>query len=277
LFLALSQMLQGRADELSAELGKLDPKQADKRNELLQQFGNFKVIKLWCGHAMQIAVTESPEDVLGIAKTLPGFKISPEAARVERLFYSAQLGAQNCFLKDVVKVTAKEFNVSEDAAYAVMGQRDVRTAFYDWSAARGQELHWAVAEATKDEKAQRFNYAAAAHVHATNLTTVSGLIMRWSVLEPDLDDQDNFRYGRTDLLNHLLNTARDTALTNIVGCRKKGLTCVQAISDFEDAELSRDDNDTDKVDVLISYWKASLEAKALMMLMTAENPNERPV
>jgi hypothetical protein len=91
--------------------------------------------------------------------------------------------------------------------------------------------------------------------------------MRWSILDPSLDDQGEMSYGRTDLLNHLLNTARETALANIASCKDQGLMCIQAISDFEEAEMDRDDKDSDKVSVLADYWKASLEAKALMMLM----------
>ena len=101
--------------------------------------------------------------------------------------------------------------------------------------------------------------------------------MRWSILDGSFDDRDNIVYGQAKRLNYLLNTARETSLANIAMCKERGLICVQAMRDFEDAEMHRDDKDEDKVSVLIAYWKASLEAKAFLMLMAVDNsPEPKP-
>jgi hypothetical protein len=148
-------------------------------------------------------------------------------------------------------------------------------ATYFCTIAPDAELHAGLAT-FKDPKTQRFALVAATQVHCTCLASVSGLIARWSVLEPQIGDSGRMQYARTDLLNNLLNTARETARQNIAACKARGFLCTQAISDFEEAEMRRDDMDEDKVDVLIVYWTASLEAKALMMLVEQDKAATKP-
>jgi len=258
--------IQGGADELTTQWKSLDAKDEEKRKDLSSRMVQVKAIQLWMAHWIQIMTDEAPEAIKGIAGTLPNSTISREDGNAERLFFSASLAAHNSLLRDVVKDAAKELGVTEDAAIATMCQHDITMSSYQWKAGAGHELHRALAE-LKEGKSPRFIRATAAHVHAANLATASALIMRWSILDLSLDDQGEMSYGRTDLLNHLLNTAHETALANIAACKDRGLTCIQAISHFEEAEMSRDDKESDKVTVLIDYWKASLEAKVLMMLM----------
>jgi len=264
--LGVGLVLQGEADELASKLKSLDAKDEEKRQDMSAQLLTFKSLQLWLAHLTQITTAEAPEDAKGIAETVPISTIRMEEGCAERLFFSAHLAARNSFLRDVVKDPAEEHGATEDNAIATMCQYDTTMTCYQWTAAAGHELHRALAK-LKEGASQRFTRAAAAHVHARNLATVSGLIMRWSILDPSLDDEDEISYGRTDLLNDLLNTAHETALANIAACKERGLTCIQAISDFEDAEMGRDDKENDKVTVLVGYWKASLEAKLLMMIM----------
>ena len=67
-----------------------------------------------------------------------------------------------------------------------------------------------------------------------------------------------------DFFPHLLRNARSAAVRNINECIKANIPCIAAIYDFEMAESSGANNQ-DKTAVLMSYWRASLYAKALLM------------
>jgi hypothetical protein len=41
-----------------------------------------------------------------------------------------------------------------------------------------------------------------------------------------------------------------------------------ALAAFESADLGRDDRAQDKVDILVGYWTASLQARAMLMLFS---------
>jgi hypothetical protein len=261
--------------EIESNLGKLGEKNGGEQQNLFAQLYKEKGLQLLVLHMVQIRTVEAPANMKGLSATLPILTIKPEAAGVERLFYSAQLAAQNCLMKDVIKSAAIELKVTEEAMESELWQHDDTMATYLCTIAPVAELH-AGLPTIKDPKIQRFALAAATQVHCTCLASASGLIARWSVLEPQIGDSGRMQYARTDLLNNLLNTARETARQNIAACKTRGFLCTQAISDFEEAEMRRDDMDEDKVDVLIVYWTASLEAKALMTLVEQDKAATKP-
>ena len=68
----------------------------------------------------------------------------------------------------------------------------------------------------------------------------------------------------SDFISHLLRNARGAAIRNINDCVKAGIPCLPAICDFEFAEASRNSNKGTAF-TLVSYWRASLYSKALLM------------
>jgi tetratricopeptide (TPR) repeat protein len=127
-----------------------------------------------------------------------------------------------------------------------------------------ENLHY-LRLSTEDREQARFLTVAATQVYATNLALITGLVTQWEELDISYDD-DGVKYGRPDLLNYLITRAREKALANIQECKNLGIPCIAPIGCIEDGDLARDDKDVDKVDVLIAYWKASLQAKAMTML-----------
>lgn len=67
-----------------------------------------------------------------------------------------------------------------------------------------------------------------------------------------------------DFLPHLWRIARASAVHNISECVAAGVPCPSAIYDFELAEASNN-SETSPILGLVSYWRASLYSKALMM------------
>jgi hypothetical protein len=76
-------------------------------------------------------------------------------------------------------------------------------------------------------------------------------------------------YDRPEVLSHMLQSARKTAIANIAVCQAEGVPCVAAIAQLQSADMSRDDREEDPVDVLVLYWNASLQAQALQMLFSS--------
>ena len=105
-----------------------------------------------------------------------------------------------------------------------------------------------------DEKASKADY----HLQASLKSQVSTFSMASAMLVMYGADQSN------DFLPHLWRNARNAAIQNINECVNAGIPCFSAICDFESAEASGNSNN-DKVYSLISYWRASLYSKALLM------------
>jgi hypothetical protein len=280
----LDWLMRRAFDAASAEAALPENQRPPERHaELRRAAIGIKAAQLWVAHLAAIASSGTVDEAARLAATLParpaGSGGGGDPARVERLFYSAFAAAHNCFAKDVVAAGAGELGVGYEQALTAMAERDVTLAMYLPAADAALALHRDLtpagtpAAATRPagggagDSDPRFAAAAAAHVHANALAAVSGLIARWGQLDVDLSAEGEFKYGRTDLLNHLLTAARAKALAGIAECKRRGVPCVQPIACFEDAELGRDDAAEDKVGVLSKYWNASLQAEVTLMLL----------
>lgn len=247
----------------------------EAQEQLFAQLEGFSIYRLLFLHAAQAAARELVPDMQKLAATLPPAHMAADPVGVERLFFSAYLAAHNTFTNDVVKQYARELNVSDAVALEAMRTSELSLASYTGTAPGLQVLHRSLG-AQADPQARRIAYAAAAHIYAAYLAQVSAHIVRWSELEPSLNAENELEYGRTDLLNYLLRSARETALANIAQCKGRGIPCVQPIADFELADFDRDDQLQDKVNTLSGYWTASLQAKVLLMLGAREVPVPLP-
>ena len=75
------------------------------------------------------------------------------------------------------------------------------------------------------------------------------------------------------MVSQLIREARRNSIEKMNQCYEKGIPCVSSIWMFEMAEAERDDPSTDKVDILLYYWQASLQAQALQMIFS---PKKKP-
>ncbi len=206
-----------------------------------------------------------PQELEALAVALPQRPVGEQAEEVERLVYSSHLAVRNTFRHDVVHQLADELRVSPAQALATLNSIDSRSMTHEPAVVAVQAVH-NQALGNKEAALRRFALAVSAHLQAEALAGQSALTVRWSQLDADVNEQGAITYGRTDLLNYLINTARENALHALADCREKKLVPLGPITRFESAEMARDDIETDKVDVLAEYWRASLQAKTLMMI-----------
>jgi hypothetical protein len=265
--LAIAFQLQGSVDKAVADMAKPENKDDNRQKALIESIANWKAFQLMIAHCVLSVSRREIDDVKRIAGALPHAEMSGEASLVERMFYSAWQAAENTFGKDVVKSAATALQASDQNAVAMMANADVSLEMYLNVSAPMALLHSEWSKGA-DPKAYRFGGAAAAHVYANGLSQVSSLITRWSELDVKLVDGGGLRYGRTDLLNYLLSNARENAVASIAECQRRNLPCITPIISLEDGDLRRDDVEADKVNVLQSYWNASLQAKVLLMLFS---------
>jgi hypothetical protein len=94
--------------------------------------------------------------------------------------------------------------------------------------------------------------------------------VRWAELEPMLDDDKTVAdHGQRELLNQLIERARNKALANIIACRRQGIPCPGVVAAYQQALSLDADRQTDGVEVLASYWLTSLEGQLLTLIHTA--------
>jgi hypothetical protein len=94
--------------------------------------------------------------------------------------------------------------------------------------------------------------------------------VRWAELEPILgDDKIVLDHGQRELLNQLIERARNKALASIIACRRQGIPCPGVVAAYQQALSLDADRKTDGVEVLASYWLASLEGQLLTLTHTA--------
>jgi len=273
-FLGFNDVLQQAIDAVVIELAKPETT-AEEKKEYAQSLVELKLLQMFSARWLQEGCGTWPAEVEGLVGTLPRRAVTDSAAAVERLFYSAHLAVDNSFEHDVVRVAAAEAKISHDQALSSLAANDVTLAMHHRSTAAARRLHDAL-PSLGDPARRRFATAVSTHVQAECLAISSGLMTKWNQLDAEITEEGAFRYGRTDLLNHLMTFARENALEAIDECRRREIPCLQPIAYVESGDLSRDDIETDKVDVLTAYWSASLQAKVLLMLC-GDTKNEPPL
>lgn len=199
---------------------------------------------------------------------LPEMRPRTSLDAYERLFFSSVLAAQATLRENLVKTAALQTRTTEEQVMIALLGSD---PLFATSLERHTSLNALHALCANAPAGREKDIAAAITtlVSADQLAMTQALHMRWLELEV-VDQADGKRvYKRTDFLGYLLNAARTAAAHNIAACRRSGMICLDALSTYEYAELQRDDEGADKVDVLASYWQASLQAKAMQMMFEA--------
>ena len=185
--------------------------------------------------------------------------------QVERFFYAAFRSIQTTFKTEVLHSLAEEYDLPVDDVSAHLLAYDstlnISIPTYD----RIKQIHDALAD-EGDTKASLFKATFNAHLCASSVAELSGIVVRWSELGADVNENDELVYEKTSMLSQLIREARINSIEKMNRCYEKGIPCVSSIWMFENAEAGRDDPSVDQVDVLLNYWQASLQAQALQML-----------
>ena len=215
----------------------------DKEKNIIKQIVNYA--------NNQTLVSDYYEQVelfSGLAGTLPDLKANKRAAEIERLFYSAAFAADsaagNNFNLRMAQAEKKEVeNEIRNNPYLHILDEMKNHAFYCHD--------MLTQEAEKKASFPAYHLQASLKMQVTTFTMASLLMTIYGA--------DN----STDFIKHMLRNARNAAVRNINECVKADIPCIAAICDFETAESSDTANDT--FTALMSYWRASLYAKALLM------------
>lgn len=266
-------LLQPEIDRQLGETRRTDLK-GDELKNLRQELFENQQIQLVLAQLAAEANRTWPEEQGVLTATLPFRPLIERPEGVERLFYNAHLAIRNTFRHDVLGSLAAQYQASPTQVFDSLKGMDIRATMQEPAVLAAEKIH-ARAVVADEPAVRRFALAASTYLQAEAAATQSALIVRWNQLDAETDDAGSFVYGRTDLLNYLITTARENALRAIEQCREKDLVAIGPITRFETAEMVRDDTATDKVEVLSVYWSASLQAKVLLMLC-GETKNQPP-
>ena len=190
--------------------------------------------------------------------------LAQDYSPIERMFYSALVASHRAFETQTIEATSQVLKVGREEVLARMLPVDIQLAMYLPAKEEAVRLHASVLNTTG--KPNRFLVATAAQQHALCLAMSASIRVRWEEMDAALTDDGELEYHRTDLLNYLITSARENALVNIAECKRHGVPCIQPIAFVEAGDLARDDRQQDKVEVLATYWRASLQAQSLMLL-----------
>jgi hypothetical protein len=233
--------------------------------------GKLALRRLWLGHQglkiLELMMSESAILCTG----LPNASINgPKAVSALRFFRTAVRSAHSAFHTEVIIPWASRREITVTAAWDEIGNLDdnvlpIRRS-YGLAFERGGR-----APVADPGPADAFRTAVNAQRLALSLAEVSGLFVKWNELSPYYDDNRDLQYYNPELLSHLLREARRNALTNILACQKIKVPCPEAIAWLQLGDDTRDDNATEKVDVLVYYWKASLLSQVLRMIFESKS------
>tara|TARA_B100000809_G_scaffold37910_1_gene33162 strand:- start:161 stop:2350 length:2190 start_codon:yes stop_codon:yes gene_type:complete len=187
------------------------------------------------------------------------------AQQVERFFYTAFRSIQTTFQTVVINSKAEAYDLPVANVLDFLVTYDSTLNYKIPVYEKIHQLHGALEDEGSDN-ALRFKATFNAHLCASSVAELSGIVVRWSELGAFVNDNDILVYKETSLLSQLIREARRNSIEKMNQCHEKGIPCVSSIWMFEGAEAGRDDPNADKVDVLTLYWQASLQAQALQML-----------
>ena len=185
-----------------------------------------------------------------LCATFPAMKANKYADDVEQLFYSAARAVNNVAIgsvTDYLKLAPE--NEKQKIKQEVID--NPYFASYIEIADTAFGLHNELTERTD------FTYPAY-HLQAALKAQVTTYAMAAAHLILYGPDQSY------DFIPYLLRNARSSAIQCIKECIDTGIPCVSPIHDFEMAEIASSSHSA-AVSALISYWRASLHAKALLM------------
>ena len=241
-FCGLARMLEARrADEKVINFANLKD---------LDAHWNLEVDMIRLLYLLTYPSGEYEDFLAELAATLPNKKANKRAVEVERLFYSASYAADSVAgdnFTSAMSAQAGRKNAEDEVKQNPYFLQFIEMQKQAW------ELHQQLQpDAEKKATYPEYHLQASLKAQVTTFTMASALLVMYG---PD---------SANDFVPHRLRNARSAAIRNINECIKANIPCIAAIYDFEMAE-SATGSDKDTVAVLMSYWRASLYAKAMLM------------
>lgn len=195
--------------------------------------------------------TEYTDFLRDFGETLPKLKATSRAKEVERLFFSAAAAvdavASDNYRASAESASAESEDLQQDDLYNPILNPYFRLSY---NAASFHRL--LLPDSPEKPTNEEYHLQASLKANIGQFAMASALVVWYG------PDRSN------DFLPQLWRIARSSAMHNISECIAAGIPCYSAIYDFEIGEASINANDS-PIWGLISYWKASLYSKALMM------------
>jgi hypothetical protein len=276
-FYSLGRLISQMDEQLGLDLAQIAALPADQIPEgqteeqlKFQTVITSKAMQLLLAHIVQNNLSEYHALCKRQGDTLAAMDVDlNRAQQVERFFYTAFRSIETTFQTEVINTYAEDYGLPVDDVLAHLMLYDSTLNIQNPVYVKIHQLHDEL-EDEKDSKGLLFKTTFNAHLCASSVAEYSGIVVRWSELGAFINENDDLVYEQTSLVSQLIREARRNSIEKMNQCYEKGIPCVSSIWMFEHAEAARDDPDTDKVDVLLSYWQASLQAQALQMLFKSK-------
>jgi hypothetical protein len=207
------------------------------------------------------------EDAKQLSKDLSLVPLDSQRARqVEQFFYMAYRSIYQSLETEVINQVAGGADISGTQARQLVAETDQDFMEHMPLHVKAMESHQRLLRRTDTATDRDFLTVLYAQMFATYIANVSSVVVRWTELDTELNDDGSKTYRRLDVLSYMLREARESAVGKIVECKRHGIPCPAAIWWFQAGEATRDDDRVDKVEALANYWRASLHAQSLQML-----------
>ncbi len=209
-----------------------------------------------------------------LSKALPQLSSNADVDVIEHLFYATGRAADAMFVAEYLPsyievYKAKLLNKNrQNNANKPISENDVisylennEPLFLSWKFARIDSLMMHMNK--KHAEYKSYHDVAALKSHILLFTTTHALMCK---MNPEKN------------LSQLIDLARFQAISSISECKSQNIPCLQANIFFEQAENNRNVRNSDLIeDVLVNYWNANLQAKALLMSFSrGAKGNARP-
>ena len=186
-----------------------------------------------------------------LGETLPKLHSLSRAKEVERLFYSAAV-AVDAVANDNYHASAQNANADPNEQQQDDLENPILNPYLELLNNTASFHAMLLPDAPQKLTHEKYHMQATLKANVCKFAMASALVV---IFGPDRSN---------DFLPHLWRIARQSAVQNISECMVAGVPCVSAIYDFEMAEASISTSES-PIWGLMSYWKASLYSKALLM------------
>ncbi len=186
-----------------------------------------------------------------LGETLPRLHSVSRAREVERLFYSAAM-AVDAVANDNYRASAQYASEGAEGDSQIDLENPILNPYLELLETTSNLHSLLLPDAPEKPTHEEYHLQVSLKANVGKFAMASALVVLYG------PDQSN------DFLPHLWRIARQSAVQNISECMAAGVPCVSAIYEFEMAEASIGTSES-PIWGLMSYWKASLYSKALLM------------
>lgn len=266
----------GTASWLLATINRLDARTPDEsviRNlegEALRKVLEDEFDKLGLAMAYSRLADMDGETRRALAAAIPQIKPNKQAKQVEALFYSAWRAVNSATETDNLRQIAEDEDIAYGQLIDNLTSSNQAFAVYRQNCVDAAMLH-SLLENPQALRAPEYQTIVSMHAQANTLAKACAVMVEYGPETEMCYDGDGaavapIRKVDGDLLHSMIRSARVQALLSIAECARHGIPCIEPIRSFEAAERERDDSDSDHLHhVLAYYWRAGLNAKALLM------------